>query len=165
MFTNKHVVIALLVAPILSLIAYYGVDQIVSEKPHKAVEGNSYPLVAKSNCRYTSGVCTMENGDFELTVHLEKDTLYVNSPYKLTTVQVFLQHFEEGGALSKTAEKQIFNQADEIGKIWSLVLDQAPQANSQLRLVTIASDSIYYGETHMAFVDYKTVFDQDFVRQ
>ena len=165
MFTNKHVVIALLVAPILSLIAYYGVDQIVSEKPHKAIEGNSYPLIAKSNCRYTSGICTMENGDFELAIRLEKNTLYVTSPYALSAVHTFLQHFEDNSTASKTAEKQIFQQVDNEGQQWALELNQVPQESSQLRLVTIASDSIYYGETNMAFIDYKTVFKQDFVRQ
>lgn len=160
MFKNKHVVIALLVAPILSLIAYYGVDQIVSEEPHKAVAGNSYPLVAKSNCRYTSGVCTMENGDFELAIRLEKNTLYVTSPYTLSTVQTFLLHTDD----TKKTDKQTFEKIDQEGQEWSLALNEAPTENSQLRLITIAANTIYYGETQMAFIDYETVFEQDFAR-
>ncbi|TBR37669.1 hypothetical protein CBF23_014155 [Marinomonas agarivorans] len=160
MFNNKHVIIALIVAPILSLIAYFGVDQMVSEKPHKAVAGNTYPLVAKSNCRYTSGICTMQNGDFELAIRLDKNTLYVTSPYSLSTVQSFLLH----NLNEQQANKKIFQQVDDNGQEWALVLTEPPSESSQLRLVTIAAESIYYGETNMAFIDYKTVFEHDFAR-
>ncbi len=44
MFKNKHFIIALLIAPILSLIAYFGTDMALSEKPHAAKEGESYKL-------------------------------------------------------------------------------------------------------------------------
>ncbi len=64
-FTNKHVVVALLVAPILAIGAWYAVGLIGAETPKKAVPGQSYPLVAKSNCRYASGQCSLENGDIE----------------------------------------------------------------------------------------------------
>lgn len=161
MFTNKHVIVALLVAPILSILAYYGVDSIVSEKAQKAVAGTSYPLVAKSNCRYTSGICTMQNGDFELAITLENNTLYVKSPHSLSTVQTFLQYSET----SPTADKKLFQKIDDTGLEWSLSLDETPQESSLLRLVAISSDSIYYGETGMTFIDYKTSFEQDFVRE
>lgn len=46
MFKNKHLIIALLIAPILSLIAYFGTDLALSEKPHAAKEGESYKLPA-----------------------------------------------------------------------------------------------------------------------
>lgn len=64
MFKNKHFILALLIAPILSIIAYFGTDMALSEKPHAAKEGETYKLASKSNCRYTSGLCDMENGDF-----------------------------------------------------------------------------------------------------
>lgn len=64
-FTNKHVVVALLVAPFLAVGAWYAVGLIGAETPQKALPGQSYPLVAKSNCRYASGQCSLENGDIE----------------------------------------------------------------------------------------------------
>lgn len=39
MFKNKHFILALLIAPILSIIAYFGTDMALSEKPHAAKEG------------------------------------------------------------------------------------------------------------------------------
>ncbi len=42
MFKNKHFILALLIAPILSLIAYFGTDMALSEKPpHAAQEGGN----------------------------------------------------------------------------------------------------------------------------
>ena len=71
MFKNKHVIIALIVTPILAALAWIGVGQLMGEKPHAARPGQSYPLVEKSNCRYESGACDLENEDFllRLTFH------------------------------------------------------------------------------------------------
>ena len=76
-FTNKHVVVALLVAPVLAIGAWYAVGLIGAETPQRAVPGQSYPLVAKSNCRYASGQCSLENGDieFHITPVSSNDTL------------------------------------------------------------------------------------------
>lgn len=160
MFKNKHVVIALIVAPILALLAYFGVDNLVSEKPHKAIEGQSYPLVAKSNCRYTSGKCTFQNGNFELDLFFKNhNTLVVSSPYALSEVEASL--LDNQGNTSKL----YFVQDTDQGTQWSQRVAYEITPNSIIRLVTIASNSIYYGESEMAFIDYKTTFNEDFKRQ
>lgn len=160
MFKNKHVVIALIVAPILALLAYFGVDNLVSEKPHKAIEGQSYPLVAKSNCRYTSGKCTFQNGNFELDLFFKNhNTLVVSSPYALSEVEASL--LDNQGNTSKL----YFVQDTDQGTQWSQRVAYDITPNSIIRLVTIASNSIYYGESEMAFIDYKTTFNEDFKRQ
>ena len=160
MFKNKHVVIALIVAPILALLAYFGVDNLVSEKPHKAIEGESYPLVAKSNCRYTSGKCTFQNGNFELNIYIENGkTLIVSSPYSLSEVEASL--LDNKGNTSKL----YFVQDTDQGTQWSQKIISEITPESVIRLVTIASKSIYYGETEMAFIDYQTSFNEDFKRE
>src|SRR5210317_2361133 len=68
MFKNKHVIVAMLVAPILSIMAWFAVDYFVGERPHAAKEGAAYTLIAKSNCRYDSGQCDLENSDFKLSI-------------------------------------------------------------------------------------------------
>jgi len=68
---NKHVIIATLMAPILALIAYFGVNFMVGERPQAAEAGGSYKLVEKPNCRYSSGMCGLKNVDFELTLTFE----------------------------------------------------------------------------------------------
>ena len=67
-FKNKHVIASFIIAPILALISYFAVDYYVSERPHKAVEGQSYSLVAKPSCRWVSGHCDLENSELELRV-------------------------------------------------------------------------------------------------
>jgi len=67
-FKNKHVITAMIVAPILAIVSYYAVDLMVKEQPKAAVEGQAYKLIAKSNCRYSSGACDLVNGDFKSTV-------------------------------------------------------------------------------------------------
>ncbi len=55
-------------APILALIAYFSVDYIVSEVPHKLKEGGYYTLLVKPNCRWDSGHCTLVNKDVKLNL-------------------------------------------------------------------------------------------------
>ena len=54
MWKDKHVVMAMIVAPILAIFAWVGVDYIVAEKAQPAEPGSMYPLVARSNCRKTA---------------------------------------------------------------------------------------------------------------
>ncbi len=63
---NKHVVIAMLMAPVLALISYFAVDKLMADPPQAAVSGESYRLIEQSNCRYNSGQCALINGNFEL---------------------------------------------------------------------------------------------------
>ena len=55
-----------LAAPVLGVVAYFGVGAMFGEKPMPAVAGQSYQLIEKSNCRYSSGQCGLKNVDFEL---------------------------------------------------------------------------------------------------
>ncbi len=71
MFTNKHVIIAMIVAPILAVLAWFAVGEFTGEQPKRAEPGQTYPLVEKSNCRYQSGACDLENGDFKLRLSLQ----------------------------------------------------------------------------------------------
>lgn len=66
LLTNKHVIMAMIIAPILAIISYFFVDKLVSPKASPAQSGESYPLVARSNCRYASGKCTLVNGEFKI---------------------------------------------------------------------------------------------------
>lgn len=116
MFKNKHFIVALLIAPILSIIAYFGTDMAVSEKPHAAKEGQSYKLVSKSNCRYTSGLCDMENGDFKVKFRSEKLTnenleLSLHSAHSLEGVKLLWSTTK-----SRTRNQSIWSQPIKQGK-------------------------------------------------
>jgi len=68
MWKNRHVIIAMLVAPLLAVGAWFAVDYMVAERAQAARPGAAYPLVAKSNCRYDSGQCDLVNSDLKLTL-------------------------------------------------------------------------------------------------
>ncbi|MFM2621959.1 hypothetical protein [Vibrio owensii] len=158
MFKNKHFIIALLIAPILSLIAYFGTDMALSEKPHAAKEGESYKLASKSNCRYTSGLCDMENGDFKVKFRSEKLTqdsleLSLHAAYPLEGVKVSIVDSQE-----QNAQPIDMTPADQAGQNWTITLPKPASAESWLRVAIQSEGTLYYGETQTAFAKYETLF-------
>ncbi|EGA69159.1 hypothetical protein VISI1226_14706 [Vibrio sinaloensis DSM 21326] len=160
MFKNKHFIVALLVAPILSIIAYFGADMAVSEKPHAAKEGQSYKLIAKSNCRYTSGLCGMENGEFKVKFRSEKLTtselqLSMTSDFPLEGVKLSLVDSQD-----QAGQPIDMQAADKAGQNWYITLAKPASAESWLRVAIQAEGTLYYGETQTAFVKYETLFTE-----
>ncbi|AIV06981.1 hypothetical protein LA59_16655 [Vibrio harveyi] len=158
MFKNKHFIIALLIAPILSLIAYFGTDMALSEKPHAAKEGESYKLASKSNCRYTSGLCDMENGDFKVKFRSEKLTqdsleLSLHAAYPLEGVKLSVVDSQE-----QNTQPIDMTPADQAGQNWTITLPKPASAESWLRVAIQSEGTLYYGETQTAFVKYETLF-------
>ncbi|WP_413113797.1 hypothetical protein [Thaumasiovibrio sp. DFM-14] len=161
MFKSKHFILALLIAPILAIIAYFGTDMAVSEKPHAAQEGESYKLASKSNCRYTSGLCNMENGEFKVQFRSEElgtDTLTLSltSVFPLDGVKVALADDTESAATPIDMQR-----SDDSGKAWTVTLPNAPLEQSELRVVISANNALYFGETGTEFVVYKTLFTDE----
>ncbi|KJY84198.1 hypothetical protein TW81_05230 [Vibrio galatheae] len=160
MFKNKHFLIALLIAPILSLIAYFGTDLALSEKPHAAKEGETYKLAAKSNCRYTSGLCDMENGEFKVQFRSDKLTakgleLSLKAAYPLEGVKLSIV-----ASPDKTAQPIDMQATDSTGQHWAISLVKPASEESWLRVAIQAEGTLYYGETQTAFVKYETLFTE-----
>jgi hypothetical protein len=148
---NKHLVTAAIVAPVLALIGYFGINALVGESPHAAEAGQSYQLVEMPSCRYNSGHCGLKNGDFELnlsTESLDADRLLLmlKSEFPLEGVKVAL----------------VENEADEMqpvemqsmggdGLVWSLDIARPDPERNRLRLVASSSQSLYFGDVAMKF--------------
>lgn len=157
MFKNKHVIIALLVAPILSLLAFFGVDAVVSEKPHKAVAGASYELIAKPNCRYESGLCGLKNGDVEIVlraVFTENDDieLWLDSPENTDGVKVALVD-SGAGPFSMLA-------VNEQASSWRIKLARPRSSESKLQLAVSIQETLYFAEVTTIFMQHKPLFEQ-----
>ena len=160
MLKNKHITVALLIAPILSLIAYFATDRLVSEQPHSAQKGRSYKLVASSNCRYTSGLCDMKNGDFKLQFrvlpaqdqHLQ---FILTSIFPLEGVKLALVDQPEQNTAPIDMQPN-----DHQLRSWSITLPKPSTKQSTLRVAVQANGSLYFGETNTQFVEYKTLFSQ-----
>ena len=148
---NRHVLVAGLVAPVLALMAYFGIDYLFGEKPHAAVAGQSYALVEKPDCRYGSGPCGLKNGDFELELRMEpaaagRALLMLRSVVPLDGVKVGLA---ENGATS--AEPAAMFAGDDEGLLWSLELRRPDPQQDRLQLVAASRDALWFGDVATAF--------------
>lgn len=162
MFKNKHIIVALIVAPILAVIAYLATDSLVGEKPHKAEAGQSYALVALPNCRYPSGHCTLKNSGFVIDLKVEQAgvnlmTLSLSSKHPLQGAKAALVHDEQ-----QPGEPADMAALDDTALNWTVDLSGDHGEQSKLRLVVAAADAFYFGETGLAFIDYQTTFGEDF---
>jgi hypothetical protein len=159
---NKHVTIAMIIAPILAVIAYFATDRLVGEKPQAAQAGKSYSLVALPNCRYASGHCTLKNAGFviELTVDqvgVNVLTLHAQSKHPLQGVKVALVT-----PAQRNATPTDLIEDDESRLSWHIKLQGTPTTDSQIQLVAAAEGAFYFGEAGLSFVDYETSFGEDF---
>jgi hypothetical protein len=149
-FTNKHVVIALIVGPILAILAWIGVGQIAGEEAAAAVPGKSYPLVEKSDCRYESGHCKLENEDFKLVLHIEQrgiDTVLVlKSVHPLEGVMMSVA--EPGNETSPSAMRVSDAQSME----WVIPVAQLPTPVQRLYLVASSGGVQYFGDAATLFI-------------
>ena len=146
-FTNKHVVIAVIVAPILSILAWFAVGQIAGEKPHLAQSGKAYPLVEQSNCRYESGRCDLENEDFKLALELEGLNLMVRSDHVLLGVMIVVGQ----SAADSTPDNMTAVGSD--GMSWRYALASLPPSDARIRLVAATGTNSYFGDAATAFIN------------
>ena len=173
LLTNKHFIIALIVAPILAVIAYFAVDYSVSEKPRQAVPGTHYPLVAKSNCRYQSGQCTFENGDISIEVSTEVISakvvnIHINSTIPVDGASIGFTYdtqTEEKESGDKASKPLQLSSSSADRREWLISLDSEIMDASAVRLVASINKSLYYGESTTQFFDYNTSFQQNNISQ
>ncbi|MEO0615851.1 MAG: hypothetical protein AAFY69_06915 [Pseudomonadota bacterium] len=143
MWKNKHVIIALLVTPVLAIIAWFAVDRMVAEEPQAAVAGGAYELVAKPNCRYASGECELVNNDFRLALALSDGIMTLNASHALDSVQL-----AKGDTAGTYGVPQMLDGA---GQSWQLAFSDA-SADGSIRVLASAGGASYYAETSLAFI-------------
>lgn len=151
MFTNKHVVVAMLVAPILAILAWFAVDYFLSEQPHAAKPGTSYKLIARSNCRYASGQCDLENGDFELDLRPTEITataitLTVQSRFPLQQATI---GFVNGGSQAVASKMASTNSE---ATQWSADVALPAGDASVLGIAVSSQGAIYFAEVPTTFL-------------
>ena len=148
---NKHVLIATLTAPVLALVSYYGIGALFGEKPQPAEAGQSYQLVEKPNCRYSSGLCGLKNVDFELTLSFEplgNDRLLLKliSETPLDGVKLALVE----NATDEDKPRDMLATADD-GLNWSLDIKLPDPERDRLHLVASSMQTLYFGDVATKF--------------
>lgn len=150
MFKNKHVIIAMIVAPILSVLAWFAVGQLTGEQPQAAKPGQSYPLVEKSNCRYESGACDLENEEFKVRLTLQTGVtgpefvLTASHPLEGVVLSMGLPDAEAAPAPMRASDGQ--------GLQWRMVIDALPAPADRIRLVARASGASYFADASSTFL-------------
>lgn len=146
MRVNRHAAVALLVAPVLALLAWLAVGRLAGEAPAPAQPGRSYPLLAQPNCRYASGACDLKNAGFALRMAVGEGVsprLRISASHALDQVQVAVA--TPGGDPAPTALQRGADGS------WVTRLAARPGAADRIRLVAQAAGSFYYGEAATAF--------------
>jgi hypothetical protein len=148
---NKHLAMAMLMAPVLALVSYYAVNAIVSETPHAAEAGQSYQLAEKPNCRRGGGNCSLKNGDFELELSVEwfgddRMLLKLGSVHPLDGVLVSLVENEADD--KRPVEMRPMG---DDGLVWSLDMARPNPERHRLHLVASSNQSLYFGDVAMKF--------------
>lgn len=148
---NRHVLVASLVAPVLAILAYFAMDYLFSDPPQAAVEGQSYPLVEKPNCRYDSGFCGLKNNDFELELSYsrlagERLLLNLKSAFPLDGVMAVVVRSE-----TDEAPPQAMKAEDGAGLEWSMELSVSASGTDRIRLAASAAGSLYFGDVSTRF--------------
>jgi hypothetical protein len=152
MWKNKHVVIALIVAPILAILAWYAVGFLIGEKPHVAESGETYKLVARSNCRYASGACDLHNADFKLSIRPEmlaasSVALVMTSSHSLQSAAIGLVENESEPAPAP------MTRTDEAGLEWQGLVPRPASEDAMFRIAVTAQGSTWYGEVPVVFLE------------
>jgi len=152
MWKNWHVVAALLVAPVLAILAWFAVDRFVAERPHVAKPGQDYSLVAKSNCRWPSGACDLINESFRLTLMpaaLDATALRlrIESRFPLSAATVGL-----APAAGVSSDPVAFSPAGDDATVWSGTLPAPRGEGAVLQIVVSADGSRYFAEVPVVFL-------------
>ena len=153
---NKHVLIASLAAPVLGVVAYFGMGFLFGERPQPAEAGNSYQLVEKSNCRYNSGSCGLKNVDFELTLSFEQlgnDRLLLNLKSENPLDGVMLALVENAVDENEPRKMQPLGSD---GLNWSLDIALPDPEQDRLHLVASAAQTLYFGDVTTKFTASKS---------
>ena len=161
MWTDRHVITALLVAPVLAILAWFAVGSLGGEKARPARTGAAYPLLEKSNCRYASGVCDLENTDFKVrlsfTDNVSGELSGDGSGNAGGRLDVYVSHAVDSALLSLTrapgdAAPSAMRRADAQGRRWRFALQRQPDREQRLRLVLSRRGTAYFAEFSTAFL-------------
>lgn len=162
---SRHVIVALLVAPLLAVFAWFSVGWIAgdtSEAAKPVQAGADYPLIERSGCRYAGGECRLENTDVKWVVTVDDNhVVTIQSAIPLDSLVVGLRSQPSvppvaaaaagegvGSSAGLAGDGQIAND-----KVWLVRLAGAPDSSDALRLVATAGGARYYGEASLTFTD------------
>jgi len=157
---NGHFKIAMIIAPILAVLAYLGVDKHLSEQPQPAKQGEAYPLAAQSNCRYESGICTLQNNDVKLNLKVsrladERIGVVLESGLSLEGALITITDKQD------RASPKVMRRNSDKYLSWYAELTGRQTDDTVIRLVVSVLGARYFAEVPARFIDYRTPYSRD----
>lgn len=152
MWTNKHVIIAMLVAPVLAIIAWFGVDYLVAEQAQPAAAGSMYPLIARPNCRYDSGQCDLANNDLKVSIRpvdllASRTILSLESEFVLEQVTFALVV-----GTDEVVGNAAATQTPEGKTLWIINIPAHADPEGALRVAVTVQQAVYFAEVPVVFM-------------
>ena len=147
-----HVAIALIVAPILAILAWFAVGEIAGEEAKVAEPGAAYPLVARSNCRWASGECELHNNDLEMTIlPLELGAQYtrLSLDAEFPLAQATFALLVNGREVAAPAEHDTSPDAP---AQMTVTIPAFADPEAVLRVAVTVQESLYFAEVPVVFM-------------
>jgi len=148
MFKNKHVLVALVVAPILAILAWFATGMLVDEEGHTMKDGGLYTLNVKSNCRWESGKCSLKNEDIEIDI-TGKYTSYTLELQMKSSVP--LSEIKIAYDKNDKPQPMLYDKKTEL---WTGVLDLKHKAEF-INAVFIINSTVFYAQFPTTFLNPK----------
>jgi hypothetical protein len=147
-FKNKHVLVAMVVAPILAILAWFATGMLVDEKAHTMKDGSLYTLNVKSNCRWESGNCTLKNEDIQIDITGKYTAYTLELAMKSSVVlsDVKLAYDKNNKPKSMTYDKKT--------ELWTGVLDLKHKTES-INAVVVINNTVFYAQIPTTFLNPK----------
>ena len=160
-FKNKHVIVAMVVAPILAVLAWFATGMLVDEKGHTMKDGGLYTFNVKSNCRWESGNCSLKNEDIVIDI-TGKYTSYTLELAMTSTVPLS----EIKIAYDKNDKPQPMVYDEKTG-LWAGVLDLKHKSQF-INAVFIINNTAFYAQFPTTFLnpkDREFEFEKEYEKQ
>lgn len=158
MFKNKHVIVAMVVAPILAVLAWFATGMLVDEKPHVMQKGGVYTLNVRSNCRWESGNCTLENKDISInfTGKYTSYTLELAAKSSVALSEIKIAYDKNDKPQNMVYDKD--------KDLWGGILDLKHKTQF-INAVFVLDGTVFYAQLPTTFLDPKDrefEFEKDF---
>ena len=150
---SRHVVAALVTAPILAWLAWAAIGQWSGAgvtEPSIAMAGKAYPLVEQPGCRYAGGRCKLANESMVLELSMLDAT-------QISAVSsVPLDFLLIGLAVEDAADPQLAAVSDTTRREWLATLAKGFADQGHLRLVAGVGGAVWFGEASVTFTQGST---------
>ncbi len=138
---NKHTKIAILIAPILSVLGFAVTDMY---KEHQASEKRVFVMEVQDQCDIHAGKCILKSNEFLLSFSNDNGETVINSTYPLDTATLFIVDNENQVSphpLGMLASPYYWKAKTELEKLLS-----SSGAHQKLRIIANIKGGSYIGE-------------------